>query len=347
MQYATCHRVQALFISATIPTRCRQCAALCRRSPRPYHRTCALHMPKAETRASPVRPGGGSALLRQEYGRKARAATAHRHLARAISIARAGDGSCTAVTPPACGRAPAMASTMQLEFTQAMTDFKTMFPDMDDDVIEAVLRANQGAVDATIDQLLAMTTDYQNERLRHEIERVESGSPPRRTPRPRATAAPGPDADTVALVNPNDDSIPLSVRRNWVPRMLGPLPPMFLRIPPGADARVDLSLDMDDERIAAFLQNEEFMAELRWNQEFMAALDSEQGHAKAKGHDDEAAFKERLKNMVSRKKFAQLSRMFSRQGARGPPKAPPDSLLLQEEHSDDDDRPRRSRTPNK
>ena len=54
-----------------------------------------------------------------------------------------------------------MASTMQLEFSQAMSDFKTMFPDMDRDVIEAVLRANQGAVDATIDQLLAMSTDNQ------------------------------------------------------------------------------------------------------------------------------------------------------------------------------------------
>lgn len=54
-----------------------------------------------------------------------------------------------------------MASTMQLEFSQAMSDFKTMFPNMDRDVIEAVLRANAGAVDATIDQLLAMSTDNQ------------------------------------------------------------------------------------------------------------------------------------------------------------------------------------------
>lgn len=53
------------------------------------------------------------------------------------------------------------ATTMQLEFAQAMTDFKTMFPDMDKEVIEAVLRVNQGAVDATIDQLLAMSTDNQ------------------------------------------------------------------------------------------------------------------------------------------------------------------------------------------
>lgn len=94
----------------------------------------------------------------------------------------------------------------------------------------------------------------------------------------------------------DDESIPLAIRKKWVPRMLGPLPPMFLRIPPGTDARIDLSLEMDDDRIATFLQNEEFMAELRWNQEFMAALDSEQGQ-KTKGHDDEAAFKERLKNM--------------------------------------------------
>ncbi|KAM3965194.1 CUE domain-containing protein 1 [Aphomia sociella] len=241
-----------------------------------------------------------------------------------------------------------MASTMQLEFTQAMTDFKTMFPDMDDDVIEAVLRANQGAVDATIDQLLAMSTDNQNERLRLEMERVESSTPSRRKDRrtnSRVTEG-GDDSDTAALVDVDDDSVPLAIRKKWVPRMLGPLPPMFLRIPPCTDARIDLSLEMDDDRIATFLQNEEFMAELRWNQEFMAALDSEQGQ-KSKGHDDEAIFKERLKNMgkMSRKKFAQLSRMFSRGGvrksgnARAPPRGPPDSLLLQEEHSDDDERP--------
>ncbi|XP_050679845.1 CUE domain-containing protein 1 [Leptidea sinapis] len=239
-----------------------------------------------------------------------------------------------------------MSSTTQLEFTQAMSDFKTMFPDMDDDVIEAVLRANQGAVDATIDQLLAMSTDNQNERLRLEIERVESSSPSKKKER-RLTRVVmnGDDNDTTALVDVEDESVPLAVRKKWVPRMLGPLPPMFLRIPPSTDARIDLTLDMDDDRIATLLQNEEFMAELRWNQEFIAALDSEQGN-KTKCQEDEAAFKERLKNMgkMSRKKFAQLSRMFSRGGSRktgnakAPPRGPPDSLLLQEEHSDDDER---------
>lgn len=49
--------------------------------------------------------------------------------------------------------------TRQLDFFQAMADFKNMFPTLDDEVIEAVLRANDGAVDATIDQLLTMTID--------------------------------------------------------------------------------------------------------------------------------------------------------------------------------------------
>jgi hypothetical protein len=44
-----------------------------------------------------------------------------------------------------------------LDFYQAMGDFKSMFPGMDEEIIEAVLRANNGAVDATIDQLLSMS----------------------------------------------------------------------------------------------------------------------------------------------------------------------------------------------
>lgn len=44
----------------------------------------------------------------------------------------------------------------KLDFHQAMGDFRTMFPNFDQETIEAVLRANEGAVDDTIDQLLAM-----------------------------------------------------------------------------------------------------------------------------------------------------------------------------------------------
>lgn len=50
-------------------------------------------------------------------------------------------------------------SAHRLDFCQAMTEFKLMFPDMDERVIEAVLRANGGAVDATVDQLLTMNID--------------------------------------------------------------------------------------------------------------------------------------------------------------------------------------------
>lgn len=49
----------------------------------------------------------------------------------------------------------------RLEFNRAMEDFKTMFPSVDYEVIECVLRSNNGAVDATIDQLLQMSIDEQ------------------------------------------------------------------------------------------------------------------------------------------------------------------------------------------
>ncbi|XP_064612703.1 CUE domain-containing protein 1-like [Liolophura sinensis] len=53
--------------------------------------------------------------------------------------------------------------TRQLDFYQAMADFQHMFPTMDEEIIEAVLRANNGAVDATIDQLLTMNIDNEEE----------------------------------------------------------------------------------------------------------------------------------------------------------------------------------------
>ena len=63
------------------------------------------------------------------------------------------------MTNPAASPSPTQPPPAQLDFGQAMADFKIMFPGMDSDVIEAVLRSNNGAVDTTIDQLLAMTAD--------------------------------------------------------------------------------------------------------------------------------------------------------------------------------------------
>uniref|UniRef100_A0A182LZK4 CUE domain-containing protein n=1 Tax=Anopheles culicifacies TaxID=139723 RepID=A0A182LZK4_9DIPT len=307
-----------------------------------------------------------------------------------------------------------MASTMQLEFSQAMSDFKNMFPDMDRDVIEAVLRANQGAVDATIDQLLAMSTDNQNEKLRHELETDGGGprsgvainqaadrplldlssdvpsagserflstspnatassivaqqlgaspkirKPPAGSATGSATNSPRMHTGQQATQQVRSDtmlgersagfpSTAATMNRRWNPPLVGPLPPTFLRLGGTAGGTIgpdgtyrSAEFDLGDEQFAMMLQNEEFMAELRWNQEFLSALEKDhQGKVQ-----DDAAFKERLRHMgkVSRKKFAQLARVFTWQRG-GNKKASavrhPDSLLLQEEHSDDEAEPKR------
>lgn len=188
---------------------------------------------------------------------------------------------------------------MQLEFAQAMSDFKTMFPDMDRDVIEAVLRANQGAVDATIDQLLAMSTDNQNEKLRNELDSpttekdapnllkpINAGSGvdinEKRTvllsssPVPsliKTGASPKVKKSVSAPSNAVDDGTSpvhaesLRSQKKWDPPMLGPLPPTFLRIslPDGTPDTRNFG-ELPDDQFAMMLQNEEFMHELRWNQ---------------------------------------------------------------------------------
>ena len=47
-------------------------------------------------------------------------------------------------------------SNTQLNFYESMYHFRKMFPNVDSDVIECVLRANSGAIDKTIDHLLTM-----------------------------------------------------------------------------------------------------------------------------------------------------------------------------------------------
>lgn len=83
---------------------------------------------------------------------------------------------------------------------------------------------------------------------------------------------------------------PLRLKHGWTPPLLGPLPPTFLRLPPDCE-------DLEDERIALFLQNEEFMAELRWNQDFLCELDKEQTSPEERKGDEEADFRDRLRNM--------------------------------------------------
>ena len=199
-----------------------------------------------------------------------------------------------------------------------MADFKVMFPNMDNDVIEAVLRSNNGAVDATIDQLLTMTADI-------ESSGPGGGGAPDNSDLPSYTEAVdsvGGVGDLLGAASLHDTGQegrgavrggePLRRIKNWNPPLLGKLPPDFLRLTnrgvsagsrpghsythpdrphhhhSGARARqshhqgeavTQQQMQMvDDEKFAMMLQNEEFMRELRGNQEFMSALEEEHNH---------------------------------------------------------------------
>ncbi|XP_043648246.1 CUE domain-containing protein 1 isoform X2 [Drosophila teissieri] len=251
-------------------------------------------------------------------------------------------------------------STLQLEFSQAMTDFKKMFPDIDREVIEAILRANLGAVDQTIDALLAMSIDNQQSLINlndsdRDLQLVDTtdgggagavgapGAPS--TLLPTAGASPNhqntgasPKQRPLGAANSKGSSqnnTPTKRSRRWNPPILGPLPAGFLRITPAPGQQ---DFELPDEQFALMLQNEEFMNQLRWNQDFMNALEKEQS-GKTKGEDD-APFQERLKNMgkMSRKKFLQMARVFTWQRNKKVTTAKQiDSLPLREEPSDDED----------
>ncbi|KFP09067.1 CUE domain-containing protein 1, partial [Egretta garzetta] len=134
----------------------------------------------------------------------------------------------------------------RLEFNQAMEDFKTMFPNMDYDIIECVLRANNGAVDATIDQLLQMNLDSSG---CDDSSDSEDSIPPEileRTLEPDSSDEEPPPtsvgfslAKRCSLCSPHRTDVPgpggtpaPGRYRNWNPQLLGNLPEDFLRILP-------------------------------------------------------------------------------------------------------------------
>lgn len=299
----------------------------------------------------------------------------------------------------------------RLEFSQAMDDFKTMFPSMEHEVIECVLRANHGAVDSTIDQLLQMSLDSQAtddssdsedsippEILERTLEPDSSDEEP-----PPIYAPPSYDmhiydrkhpADVPSTPPPRFNDYPppghqqVSRYRNWNPPLLGNLPDGFLRIlpqqseslqrsqsnlsqPPSSSSSSSLSSltqlsssssalsggvwpseqdrklkqYLEDERIALFLQNQEFMKELQRNRDFLIALEIDRqrcektqcGHSSAcmensaKGDNcgsgseeacssvsDDALFLEKLKHMgkSTRKKLFEIARSFSEKTRR-------------------------------
>lgn len=176
----------------------------------------------------------------------------------------------------------------QLEFGEAMNDFKHMFPTLDRDVIEAVLRANNGLVDATIDQLLSMgvdmqgsvssSTDSEHHPLPSYSDLNESEPPPAYTPR-ESSSSRSPTASR---------PLPAKPYSAWNPPLLGKLPDDFLRLGPSTtpvrsplagsgDSMNDRELErfLEDEKLAMVLQNQEFMRELRHNKDFMLSLEKD------------------------------------------------------------------------
>ncbi|XP_064119414.1 CUE domain-containing protein 1-like isoform X1 [Macrobrachium nipponense] len=288
----------------------------------------------------------------------------------------------------------------QLDFHQAMEDFKTMFPDVDADVIEAVLRANHGAVHETIDQLLTMTTDTESQSggVVCQLAPHGGGGASNELPPSYALSATPPPSYHQAVPSPHrsplrgglaqsEESLSLRAQKNWNPPMLLPLPTDFLRLTPPphqgvgvlspqrlsqrlnenalareavGESDAELAQYLKDERIALFLQNDEFMDELRTNREFMNALqedyeseagdDEELEGAEGRGqlaHLDDATLRERIATMgkASRKKFAQIAKVFSRRKRSGGrsllPSAGRDQLLISADpliDEDDDDR---------
>ncbi|XP_036051746.1 CUE domain-containing protein 1 [Onychomys torridus] len=305
--------------------------------------------------------------------------------------AGAGDGS---TAPQELNNSRPARQVRRLEFNQAMDDFKTMFPNMDYDIIECVLRANSGAVDATIDQLLQMNLEAGGGSAYEDSSDSEDSIPPEileRTlepdsseeepppvysppayhmhvfdrPYPMAPPTPPPRIDVLGSGQPASQSR----YRNWNPPLLGNLPDDFLRIlpqqmdsiqgHPGSSKRMGgeggpppvpgpgagdqdsrWKQYLEDERIALFLQNEEFMKELQRNRDFLLALERDRlkyesqkskSSNVAVGNDfglpssvpgisdtnptvsEDALFRDKLKHMgkSTRRKLFELARAFS------------------------------------
>jgi hypothetical protein len=325
----------------------------------------------------------------------------------------AGDNNPEGAVQPQAGQQ--QQAPTQLEFTQAMTDFKVMFPNVDADVIEAVLRANNGAVDTTIDHLLAMSADNEAEKGTHDgggdLPPAYTGHPPSYQQATNNSndevvgdlinlggATGGNNSadsspvdflsdpvgmDALGASGGGDAAVPEGAtgaspkhaychpkrqeadeqhyqqqQQNIMPtqQQLHEIYEENLRLREeargGSTDAASRAQYLEDERVALFLQNEEFMAELRRDTDFMSALEMEQERAyydqqqhlassssatvtstKSKHMMDEE-FREKLKNMgkTSKRKFAQLASMFSRRKSKQLLGAPSkDNLLLNAE----------------
>ena len=136
----------------------------------------------------------------------------------------------TTATQYAAGAAAASSSSSsrqpKLNFHEAMRDFKSMFPSIENDVIETVLRANKGSVDATIDQLVAMGTEESTTTTMSTTAgnktSVAAPASASRSARRRVVARPLASSDGIYYQRMSASG--------FNPPLVGPLPDDFLRI---------------------------------------------------------------------------------------------------------------------
>ncbi|KAI1724641.1 CUE domain-containing protein [Ditylenchus destructor] len=132
-----------------------------------------------------------------------------------------------------------------LDFSSAMAQFKSMFPDLSDQIIEAILRKHNGDVTRTIDELLEISGEnnasqassssayFQNLPNPPPYDAVASGSCSRQTVNP-------------PVPSPRDKSV--------------------------EQTRTSQPNCADDEKIALLIQNREFLGYLQRDPQFMRAI---------------------------------------------------------------------------
>ncbi|KRX49513.1 CUE domain-containing protein 1, partial [Trichinella nativa] len=197
------------------------------------------------------------------------------------------------------------ADELKLEFAQsvkAMNDFSAMFPTLNRVTIEAVLRANNGLVDDTIDELLCIISSRELPTSKNlpnsKLDKAASVSQQIELRNRFASSC---------TIEPHSQ-IRGNAKKIYRPLMLNPLPSDFLRLSKlshssltktttptpskqnslnqnklqemltdnmrrrhsASDAETQRMLE--DERIAILLQNQEFVRELRDDTDFMSAL---------------------------------------------------------------------------
>ncbi|VVC42670.1 UBA-like,Ubiquitin system component Cue [Cinara cedri] len=204
-----------------------------------------------------------------------------------------------------------------IDYTEVIRTFKIMFPTLDDDVIEAVLSCNKGDVDLTVDQLLTMSSECQTDLVTRGLVSCndDSGLPDAKSSQHELLDPMLPDVLHNLCINDRQIGF-----KRWNPPMLGPLPNDFLRLTASNHYSHVSESELNDEQIAILLQNEEFLIQLRKNEHFLSTLEKDSPLEEQRffvanntSGDDDAAFKERLKNMgkASRKKFIQIARVFT------------------------------------